>query len=97
MRQRQNGPHSRIDAASGPFALVVAGGGFEPPKAKPTVLQTAPFGHSGNLPGAAVLGSREKNSGQRDRLRRGRAGTLAAVRAPIRSIRCDDWLRTRLT
>jgi hypothetical protein len=33
--------------------LVVAGPGFEPGKAKPTVLQTAPFGRSGNLPGAA--------------------------------------------
>jgi hypothetical protein len=33
---------------------VVAGDGFEPSKAKPTVLQTAPFGRSGNLPRAAV-------------------------------------------
>jgi hypothetical protein len=32
---------------------VVAGPGFEPGKAKPTVLQTAPFGRSGNLPHAA--------------------------------------------
>ncbi len=31
----------------------VAGPGFEPGKAKPTVLQTAPFGRSGNLPCAA--------------------------------------------
>ena len=37
----KNGPHSRISAASGPFSQVVAGGGFEPPKAKPTVLQTS--------------------------------------------------------
>ena len=40
-RRRRNGPHSRKSAASGPFPQVVAGGGFEPPKAKPTVLQTS--------------------------------------------------------
>src|SRR5262245_5662766 len=35
------------------FRLVVAGEGFEPSKAMPAVLQTAPFGRSGNLPGRA--------------------------------------------
>ena len=30
---KQNGPHSRESAANGPFSQVVAGGGFEPPKA----------------------------------------------------------------
>ena len=29
---------------------LVAGEGFEPSKATPAILQTAPFGHSGNLP-----------------------------------------------
>ena len=29
---------------------LVGDGGFEPPKAMPTDLQSAPFGHSGNLP-----------------------------------------------
>ena len=38
----KNAPPAREFAASGPFSQVVAGGGFEPPKAKPTVLQHAP-------------------------------------------------------
>ena len=29
---------------------LVGAGGFEPPKAVPTDLQSAPFGHSGTLP-----------------------------------------------
>ena len=29
---------------------LVGDGGFEPPKSKTTDLQSAPFGHSGNLP-----------------------------------------------
>ena len=29
---------------------LVGGGGFEPPKSLTTDLQSAPFGHSGNLP-----------------------------------------------
>ena len=29
---------------------MVEGGGFEPPKAEPTDLQSAPFGHSGTPP-----------------------------------------------
>jgi hypothetical protein len=29
----------------------VEGGGFEPPKAEPTDLQSVPFGHSGTPPG----------------------------------------------
>ena len=62
---KQNGTHSRESAASGPLSQVVAGGGFEPPKAKPTVLQTAPFGRSGNLPGRRRMpGGTEKNSGR---------------------------------
>ena len=32
--------------------VLVGEGGFEPPKAEPTDLQSAPFGHSGTLPGA---------------------------------------------
>ena len=35
-------PLTGIRTGQGPFPLVVAGGGFEPPKAKPTVLQTLP-------------------------------------------------------
>jgi hypothetical protein len=27
---KENGPHSRVSAAGGPFSLVVAGVGFEP-------------------------------------------------------------------
>ncbi len=30
--------------------LMVEGGGFEPPKAEPADLQSAPFGHSGTPP-----------------------------------------------
>ena len=30
--------------------LVVEGGGFEPPKAEPSDLQSDPFGHSGTPP-----------------------------------------------
>ena len=32
------------------FFLLVGGGGFEPPKAKPTDLQSAPVGHFGISP-----------------------------------------------
>ena len=32
------------------LCLLVGGGGFEPPKSLTTDLQSAPFGHSGNLP-----------------------------------------------
>ena len=45
MGQRK-GPLAREFAASGPFSLVLAGVGFEPTSAEPTVLQAAPFGHS---------------------------------------------------
>ncbi len=31
-------------------SLMVEGGGFEPPKAEPADLQSAPFGHSGTPP-----------------------------------------------
>ena len=30
--------------------IMVEGGGFEPPKAEPADLQSAPFGHSGTPP-----------------------------------------------
>ena len=30
--------------------FLVGAGGFEPPKSETTDLQSAPFGHSGNLP-----------------------------------------------
>ena len=33
-----------------PFTQAVEGGGFEPPKAEPADLQSAPFGRSGTPP-----------------------------------------------
>src|SRR5215470_11751787 len=59
----------------GAFLLVVAGPGFEPGKAKPTVLQTAPFGRSGNLPCAAPQDGTVKDSGPS-----GACGTAAMSR-----------------
>jgi hypothetical protein len=44
------------DATQNPFPQVngnVAGTGFEPVKAMPAILQTAPFGRSGTLPDEA--------------------------------------------
>ena len=38
-----------------PLSCSVGGDGFEPPKASPADLQSAPFGHSGNHPIAFVL------------------------------------------
>ena len=37
--------------------LMVVGGGFEPPKATPTDLQSVPFGHSGTPPHAGLCKS----------------------------------------
>jgi hypothetical protein len=34
---------------------MVERGGFEPPKAEPADLQSAPFGHSGTSPGISIL------------------------------------------
>ena len=34
---------------------MVEGGGFEPPKAEPADLQSAPFGHSGTPPASVSL------------------------------------------
>jgi hypothetical protein len=34
----------------GQIVLMVERGGFEPPKASPTDLQSVPFGHSGTSP-----------------------------------------------
>ena len=39
---------------------MVVGGGFEPPKAEPSDLQSDPFGHSGIPPGGAMLGAPAK-------------------------------------
>ena len=33
-----------------PLTILVEGGGFEPPKAEPSDLQSDPFGHSGTPP-----------------------------------------------
>ena len=41
---------------------IVGGDGFEPPKASPADLQSAPFGHSGNHPTAFVLKASAKVS-----------------------------------
>ncbi len=40
---------------------MVEGGGFEPPKASPTDLQSAPFSHSGTPPHGAGDGTRTRN------------------------------------
>ena len=39
---------------------LVVGGGFEPPKAEPSDLQSDPFGHSGIPPGSDMVGGRSK-------------------------------------
>src|SRR6266576_821098 len=72
----------RICAGQGSL-LVVAGPGFEPGKAKPTVLQTAPFGRSGNLPCAAPQNGTVKDSGPSGRLRHVHA-TARALACPVR-------------
>jgi hypothetical protein len=38
------------DQQPGSELVLVVGGGFEPPKASPTDLQSVPFGHSGTPP-----------------------------------------------
>ena len=48
----------RISLKKAPLArcfFLVGAGGFEPPKAVPTDLQSAPFGHSGTLPHIALF------------------------------------------
>ena len=45
-RKKEKSPN-RYDSD---FEPLVGGGGFEPPKSLTTDLQSAPFGHSGNLP-----------------------------------------------
>ncbi len=37
------------------FVYMVEGGGFEPPKAEPSDLQSDPFGHSGTPPNRVSL------------------------------------------
>jgi hypothetical protein len=44
-----------INNVDTPLSCSVGGDGFEPPKASPADLQSAPFGHSGNHPTAFVL------------------------------------------
>ena len=44
-------PPDCTGAVGGPPLSLVAGEGFEPSKAEPADLQSAPFGHSGNPPG----------------------------------------------
>ena len=41
-----------------PIRKMVEGGGFEPPKAEPADLQSAPFGHSGTPPARCVFSTR---------------------------------------
>ena len=45
--------YTRADPFNGPcqpLQKLVEGGGFEPPKAEPSDLQSDPFGHSGTPP-----------------------------------------------
>lgn len=42
--------YTRLAASYIPINIVVEGGGFEPPKAEPADLQSAPFGRSGTPP-----------------------------------------------
>ena len=44
-----------INNVDTPLLCSVGGDGFEPPKASPADLQSAPFGHSGNHPTAFAL------------------------------------------
>ena len=44
-----------INNVDTPLSCSVGGDGFEPPKASPADLQSAPFGHSGNYPNALFL------------------------------------------
>ena len=41
--------HHNLDSSQ-PNKQLVEGGGFEPPKAEPSDLQSDPFGHSGTPP-----------------------------------------------
>ena len=55
---------------AGPGVVMVEGGGFEPPKASPTDLQSVPFGHSGtppNLYHVLRLGRSCQSAGERNR------------------------------
>ena len=45
-----NQPPQKMKRAPHGALTLVGGGGFEPPKSLTTDLQSAPFGHSGNLP-----------------------------------------------
>src|SRR5699024_5762772 len=47
----QKTPGTGFSCRSPGSSLAVAGEGFEPSKAEPADLQSAPFGRSGNLPG----------------------------------------------
>ncbi len=60
----EEGPLPAFALVEGLFVPVVAGEGFEPSKALPTDLQSAPIGHSGNPPGHAATGDR--GSGEQD-------------------------------
>ncbi len=44
-----------INNVDTPLSCSVGGDGFEPPKASPADLQSAPFGHSGNHPTTFAL------------------------------------------
>lgn len=50
-RTTKETPGSGVSAGRGSLSPAVAGPGFEPGKATPTDLQSAPFGRSGNQPG----------------------------------------------
>jgi hypothetical protein len=86
-RAQSSSPQDRENPGHGLFTQVVAGPGFEPGKAKPTVLQTAPFGRSGNLPCAAQDGT-VKDSGPSGCLRQVHA-TVSTLPGPV------SWKRPR--
>ena len=44
-----------------PTLRLVVGGGFEPPKASPTDLQSVPFDHSGTPPEYFIYGARDRS------------------------------------
>lgn len=67
----ENAPVSGFSAGHEGISHWVAGVGFEPTKAEPADLQSAPFGHSGNLPGCCSALSRcmDNSNGHRAEMR----------------------------
>ena len=49
-QNKQDTPGIKKAAKLAAYFYMVEGGGFEPPKAEPSDLQSDPFGHSGTPP-----------------------------------------------